>query len=123
MLARNLIAYEIFSLIAPEDIQFDLFDLMLMRNNGIFTAYFSPCGLNQITEKYIRNYHCAHTKTHKKQYHSSEILPVMTKLTRAVGGAWCNYLREKDEDVQKTFSEIWRQVMPSEHVNDTKRCE
>lgn len=93
MLARNLIAFEVFELISPEDIQVDVYDLMLLRGNGLYTAYFSPCGLNQITEKYIRNYHCAHDRTHKKQYHSSQILPVLTKLTRAVGGAWCNYLR------------------------------
>lgn len=47
LLVRNTIFYELFCLLAPEEISFDIFTLVCMRGCGLLAAYFSPCGTNK----------------------------------------------------------------------------
>jgi len=47
MLVRNIVFYELFCLLAPEEINFDLFSMIRLRGCGLYSAYFSPCGTNK----------------------------------------------------------------------------
>ena len=56
-LLRNTFWNELFQITRPDDTEVDLFKLLKVRDCGVYTSYFFPCGIHGLILKNLKSKH------------------------------------------------------------------
>jgi hypothetical protein len=132
-LVNNIILYELFCLMLPEQIDYDPLHAMQLLGNGLFTAVIGPCGMSRECWKTVLVYHLYRYRKKTFLDHGKGVYKTYNRLVANLRGYDKSYWY-KDigtvktwqvprTDKHLTFEQIWQSEVLPQHKNNLHRCE